>query len=83
MQLWRQDAIAYDPLLNTYGPTETTIAATTYDVVYEQESSRGLEHPDWAAISQPKVYILDSGKPVPTGVAGELYIGGAGVARGS
>ncbi len=65
-------------LWNLYGPTETTIWST-------------LEHitPDAAPISigrpihNTRVYVLDRGrKPVPLGVAGELYIGGAGVARG-
>ncbi len=65
-------------VLNVYGPTETTIAATWAD------SARG---DDPATIGRPlpgyRVYILDSERrPVATGVEGELYIGGPAVARG-
>ncbi|MGH8583366.1 MAG: amino acid adenylation domain-containing protein [Gammaproteobacteria bacterium] len=65
-------------LWNLYGPTETTIWSTLERIT-----------PDPAPISigrpihNTSVYVLDRGrKPVPLGVAGELYIGGAGVARG-
>ncbi|UAW63736.1 amino acid adenylation domain-containing protein [Mycoavidus sp. HKI] len=66
-------------LLNTYGPTETTVNATIREV--------SADGNDWRAIGRPitntRVYVLDSSmQPTPLGVAGELYIGGAGVARG-
>jgi nonribosomal peptide synthetase DhbF len=63
---------------NWYGPTETTIWSTTASV----EPGSGVP-----AIGQPigntQVYVLDSGLClVPRGAQGELYIAGAGVARG-
>jgi amino acid adenylation domain-containing protein len=63
---------------NVYGPTETTIWSTVGRVKREALPV-SIGHP----IANTQVYILDdAGKPVPTGVAGELYIGGAGLARG-
>jgi len=61
-----------------YGPTETTIWSTCYEL----PSENGPVY-----IGQPientQVYLLDTKmRPVPIGVAGELYIGGQGVARG-
>lgn len=65
-------------MLNVYGPTETTIAATWAD------SARG---DDLTTIGHPlpgyRIWILDAdGAPVPPGTEGELYVGGAGVAAG-
>ncbi len=65
-------------LLNMYGPTETTIWSSTWRV-------DGGEHsvPIGTPIANTELYVLDARmKPVPIGVPGELYIGGAGVARG-
>ena len=63
---------------NLYGPTETTIWSSTYV---------GECGPQTMPIGRPlantMVYVLDRHlQPVPLGVAGELYIGGAGVGRG-
>jgi amino acid adenylation domain-containing protein len=68
-------------LVNTYGPTETTIIATMYDVC--EEDGRSSEIPIGRPISNVTLYVLDRHlNPVPVGVPGELYIGGSGVARG-
>ncbi|HEU0051733.1 MAG TPA: amino acid adenylation domain-containing protein, partial [Longimicrobium sp.] len=68
-------------LLNGYGPTETTTFAITHEIVEVAEDARGI--PLGRPISNTRVYILDgAGQPVPVGVAGEMYIGGAGVALG-
>ncbi|MEU3061599.1 non-ribosomal peptide synthetase [Streptomyces subrutilus] len=65
-------------LLNVYGPTEVSIAATWAD------SKRG---DDVSAIGRPlpgyRAYVLDDDlHPVPEGTEGELYLGGPAVARG-
>ena len=65
-------------LFNMYGPTETTIWSLCGEVT-GAETQISIGRP----ISNTQIYILDgSGEPCPIGVAGELYIGGAGVARG-
>jgi amino acid adenylation domain-containing protein len=65
-------------LWNLYGPTETTIWSTCGRI----DSSEGpisIGRP----VDNTTVYLLDSaGQMVPTGAAGELYIGGLGVGRG-
>ncbi|KAF9162758.1 hypothetical protein BGX20_001605 [Mortierella sp. AD010] len=67
-------------LINGYGPTETTTFATTYEMSkYDQFERLPIGRP----IANTRVYVLDKHRrPVPTGVIGELYIGGAGVASG-
>lgn len=65
-------------LWNMYGPTETTIWSTVHRVGdWKREISIG--HP----IANTTIYVVDAaGRQVPIGVAGELCIGGEGVARG-
>ncbi|MBC7840750.1 MAG: amino acid adenylation domain-containing protein [Gemmatimonadaceae bacterium] len=63
---------------NMYGPTETTIWSTTHRVTNVSQDVP-IGHP----IGNTTVYVLDaSNRPTPIGVAGELCIGGEGVARG-
>ena len=70
-------------IVNHYGPTETTIGALTFPVPSLQFAAWHLSVPIGRPIANTSCYILDAHLcPVPVGVAGELYIGGAGVARG-
>lgn len=65
-------------LWNLYGPTETTIWSTIYEVVADEPTV-----PIGAAIDRTSVHVLGAdGWPVTPGMAGELFIGGAGLARG-
>ncbi|WP_189598934.1 condensation domain-containing protein, partial [Streptomyces pilosus] len=64
---------------NLYGPTETTIWSTAWDVTGDAARSPRIGRP----IANTQVYVLDAGlRPVPPGVPGELYIAGDGVVRG-
>jgi hypothetical protein len=68
-------------LINNYGPTENTVVTTWAAVSSTTETTTAP--PIGRPIANTQVYILDAHlQPVPIGVAGELYIGGAGVARG-
>lgn len=72
------NAVSNASIQNMYGPTETTIWSTTAEAKpVDGTVSIG------APISNTSVYVLDEDhQPVPVGVPGELWIGGAGVARG-
>ena len=68
-------------VFNHYGPTETTVACLNYRI----EPGRALtaDPPVGAPIANVQVYVLNHWlNPVPPAVAGELYVAGAGVARG-
>jgi aspartate racemase len=68
-------------IINGYGPTE----CTTFSVCFRVSSSLSLETtvPIGRPVSNALVYVLDADlELVPVGIVGELYIGGAGLARG-
>ncbi|QBG99829.1 non-ribosomal peptide synthetase [Xanthomonas oryzae] len=69
-------------LVNMYGITETTVHVT-YCPLSAADVINGGVSPVGKRIPDLRVYLLDAQRqPVPVGVAGELYVGGAGVARG-
>jgi amino acid adenylation domain-containing protein len=81
-QLARQLLERGQEVWNLYGPTETTI----WSSIYRVEAKTNLT-PSSVSIGRPiantQFYVLDAQlNPVPVGIAGELYIGGAGLARG-
>ena len=68
-------------LINGYGPTESTTFACCYGMSAATEIVNSV--PIGKPIGNTEVYVLDwEMQPVPLGVAGELYIGGDGLARG-
>jgi amino acid adenylation domain-containing protein len=67
-------------LFNEYGLTEATVWSTVHRCV---AGEREREAPVGRPIANTCAYVLDGDcQPVPIGVPGELYVGGAGVARG-
>jgi amino acid adenylation domain-containing protein len=75
-----REALPNLTIVNGYGPTETTTLATEYML---PELIRSSSVPIGYPIGDTRTFVLDADMSlVPTGVAGELYIGGPGVARG-
>ena len=69
-------------LVNMYGITETTVHVT-YRPISLQDLAAGAGSVIGVLIPDLRVLLLDPhGTPVPTGVPGEMYVGGGGVARG-
>jgi amino acid adenylation domain-containing protein len=67
-------------LYNEYGPTEATVWCTVHELARDDMHT---SVPIGKPIANTKIYILDQyGYPCPIGIAGELHVGGEGVARG-
>ncbi|MFD4243536.1 amino acid adenylation domain-containing protein [Streptomyces sp. NPDC058525] len=69
-------------LVNMYGPTEATVYVTRQEIT-ARDVADGGPMPVGRPLPGCQVLLLDpAGRPVPVGVTGELYIAGAGLARG-
>jgi amino acid adenylation domain-containing protein len=84
LKLWQQSPVNSIRLINAYGPTETTITATCYEIVPCPDGAPTYWRvPIGRPLAGRVIYILDQhGNPVPIGVRGHLHIGGASLARG-
>jgi amino acid adenylation domain-containing protein len=77
-------------ILNHYGPTEATVGALTHEPALvgnvdgaQRPPSRPVTVPLGRPLEDAEVYVLDLyGHLAPVGVAGELFLGGDGIARG-
>lgn len=80
LAFWRTHA-STTRLINEYGPTETVVGCSVYEVAAEDPDSGPV--PIGRPVGNTQLYVLDERlEPVEKGVTGELYIGGDGVAVG-
>src|SRR5208337_903434 len=80
LEQWRTTAPA-TRLINEYGPTETVVGCCVYAVRPDDPHDGAV--PIGRPIANTRLYVLDPAmQQLPAGFIGELYIGGAGVARG-
>ena len=80
LRFWREISPG-TRLINEYGPTETVVGSSIYEVGADDPHVGSV--PIGKPIDNTQLYVLDGEqRTLPAGIAGELYIGGAGVARG-
>ncbi|MGD9488077.1 MAG: amino acid adenylation domain-containing protein [Calditrichaceae bacterium] len=80
LELWQKTPLSGVRLLNAYGPTETTITASAYDI---PQTFKGTNIPIGRPRANREFYILDNQlRPLPVGIPGELHIGGNALAIG-
>ncbi len=79
-------ALPKTALVNEYGPTEATVWCAAHRCIGDELRAGGEPRalvPIGRPIANTRIYVLDAhSEPVPIGVAGELHVGGPGVARG-
>lgn len=76
-----QECLPHSRLVNLYGASETSANTTWYDT--SLAPCDGVYVPIGRPIANTQVYVLDTYRqPVPIGVSGELYVGGAGLTFG-
>ena len=74
-----REAFPEGTILNLYGSSEVAADATWHEVSQDTQSSVAIGKP----ISNTQIYLVDTySNPVPIGIPGEIYVGGAGLARG-
>ncbi|MBM7173307.1 amino acid adenylation domain-containing protein, partial [Streptomyces sp. G44] len=74
-----KDELRAERVYNIYGPTEATVYATVWSTDGPVSRAPSIGRP----LHNTRTYVLDGNlQPVPAGVAGELYLAGAGLARG-
>jgi amino acid adenylation domain-containing protein/non-ribosomal peptide synthase protein (TIGR01720 family) len=74
-----QQAVPPLKITNAYGPTENTTFSTFYPISELEEGPFPIGRP----VSNSRAYVLNAqGSLLPVGAVGELYVGGAGLARG-
>jgi len=86
LRRWKEELLPNASYVNEYGPTETVVGVS----VWELKDERGLKElageiaaPIGRPIGNTELYVVgEGGQLQPEGCVGELYIGGAGVARG-
>jgi amino acid adenylation domain-containing protein len=77
---WRRSGGESRVLLNTYGPTETSVVATLYEIRGNEESG---DPPIGRPLPGVRARVVDAGgRRLPPGAAGELWLGGVGVGPG-
>ncbi|GLX51530.1 non-ribosomal peptide synthetase [Streptomyces hygroscopicus subsp. hygroscopicus] len=70
-------------MVNAYGPTEATVDVASWIFEGLTEGEQADDIPIGRPVANTRVFVLDEKlRPVPVGVAGELYVAGAGLARG-
>ncbi|HKV41968.1 MAG TPA: amino acid adenylation domain-containing protein [Blastocatellia bacterium] len=83
IESWQRAISGTISLVNTYGPTETTIVATTCEIDPQAAQAPLSGSSLGSAVPNVQIYLCDESLGLaPDGAAGELYIGGAGLARG-
>ncbi len=80
---WHKFAGSRVRWVNTYGPAEASVVATTYEPKLQPGGEPPAVLPIGRPVANARVYLLDADMNlVPVGVPGELHIGGVGVAQG-
>lgn len=80
LHFWRTHA-PHIRIINEYGPTEAVVGCCVYELPLNFDGAGAV--PIGQPIANAQLYVLDDRlQPVPVGVSGELFIGGAGLARG-
>ncbi|WP_309895708.1 amino acid adenylation domain-containing protein [Archangium sp.] len=81
--LWQRVGGRRVPWINVYGPTEATVTSAMARIERGEGTLEAPVLPIGGPVANARIYLLDAHlRPVPAGHPGELFIGGAGLARG-